>query len=568
MPTSPLAHFPLLLFLTWSFLTLTTQAEIGVQGALSPQKVALGDQTQLTIQIRGTNSPPPQPDIQVAGLEIQPAGTTRSISIGPGGQVVFVSYTYLVTPDKIGDYQIPAQELTIEGQKYSTQPLTLNVVETAALPDDYQPILRLECGKTEVFEGEIFPMTISVMIHQDTGLNELPMPQLPRENFTMKRFHSKPERTSTEFKGVNYIVFHYRTSISALKPGDLTLGPAELKLDVLVPDPSRRRDPFGGVGARSKTYRIKSDPLTIKSKPLPTEGKPQNFSGAVGNFALQVQAHPLALKEGDPISATLYVSGTGNFETLVSPEMEDQDGWRLYPSKLAQENRNSGLEPGSVVFTQVIIPETVKAAVPSFVLNFFNPESGSYGVVKSNPLPLQVTAVPKTAAKSEATGVKDYSTTSAPPPKESLKDILGLQYSPSPLLPLTMASPSINSTKIVHGTAIALLIGIFGWALMRKLHVSRKIKLERPAPALSSSQILHQLRQEHGSLRSFYSMAAEFLKTWESENPNTHVGDALAATKRQIHQRRDFYAYGAATDSTQSVPASEHSEILAALKQL
>ena len=131
----------LLLALLFSMAGLAS-AQITVLAGLSPGKIAVGDHAQLTIQIRGATKLPNQPAIIIDGLQVEPSGMAQNTSINGNGQVqVQVSYTYLLSAENVGDYPIPAQDITVEGQVYKTAPLNLKVMEAAAVPNEYQPLV-------------------------------------------------------------------------------------------------------------------------------------------------------------------------------------------------------------------------------------------------------------------------------------------------------------------------------------------------------------------------------------------------------------------------------------------
>lgn len=564
------------LFLACTFLGPgTSLAQISVQAGLTPGKISLGDHAQLTVQVRGASQLPAQPVISIEGVDVEPSGIAQNTSIDGSGKVqVMVSYSYLLSAEKVGDYPIPAQSITVEGNVYQTTPLLLKVVEGSSTADQYQPILKLEAGKTEVYEGEVIPLTITLMVHRNTNITEPPNIQLPREGFAMKRFQRNPDQAVEQSGGNIYQVLHYRTSINAIKSGTLTLGPAEAKVELLVPDGSGRRDPFGGMNARQRSFKVVSEPQTIVAKPLPAAGKPDNFNGAVGNFTLQIQAQPLKLVEGDPIAATLYISGTGNFESLTAPEMESSEGWRLYPAKLVQENRNSGLEPGGVAFSQVLIPDRVHPKLPPFVLHFFNPESGQYVTAKTEALPLQISPNPQKAVAAQTgaesasnSGIRDFTFQSKDTPAENLQGTLTISRSSGTLFPLAATAFTGIPPLWVHGVGGGLCLGLLGWSLRKRWKQrARPKETQRSAPP-KATDLLRQLRSERASLRTFYALADEFLTAWSREHQHP-LPATVAATEaiQRIRLRRSFYCYGAEPQADQPVPESEHQEILQVLK--
>jgi len=63
-------------------------------------------------------------------------------------------------------------------------------------------------------------------------------------------------------------------------------------------------DIFNDFFGRYEAYplELKSTEIPITVLSLPQEGKPEGFDGALGNFQLNVEATPLEVKAGDPIT--------------------------------------------------------------------------------------------------------------------------------------------------------------------------------------------------------------------------------------------------------------------------
>ena len=125
----------LLLVLGMLGLATSSQAQISVQAGVTPGQISVGEHAQLSVQIRGVSKIPQQPSIEIEGLEVQPAGTAQSVNIdgNTGKTMISIVYTYLLSSDKPGDFDIPALDLTVEGQAFKTQALKLKVVEGARL---------------------------------------------------------------------------------------------------------------------------------------------------------------------------------------------------------------------------------------------------------------------------------------------------------------------------------------------------------------------------------------------------------------------------------------------------
>jgi hypothetical protein len=183
---------------------------------------------------------------------------------------------------------------------------------------------------------------------------------------------------------------------------------ADVKADVLMPMAGGFRDPFGGMPSSRRSLKLKSNSIEITVKELPP-GKPEGFGGAVGSFRVMGRADgpgagPWTVQLGDPVAFELAVTGTGNFDTVGAPVLEDAAGFRTYPAKVAQENRDWGLEPGQKVFSQLVFPEKAGTMKAVYALSFFNPATGKYETVKTEPLELVVTGQPEAAVPAAGAG--------------------------------------------------------------------------------------------------------------------------------------------------------------------
>ncbi len=575
-------RLPFLLRLCFLLLCCSSvQAQVSVTAGLSQNQVTLGEQVQLSLQVRGTTRPPQVPEITVPGLDIQNAGASQSTQIdGNTGQIqMSVNYGFLINAQQAGEFDIPAIELNIDNQIYKTQPLHLKVLDAgapgSAPPDQFSPIIKIETSKNEFYESEVVQLTVTLLLHRSTNLQEQPNINVTKDNFAMKRLQGSRDQRLQNINGVQYQAIIFVTSVNAIKSGDLVLGPADAKLNMLVPDGTGRRDPFGMMNGKAKNYKIVSNVLNLKVKPLPEAGKPANFSGAVGKFTTQIQAQPNKVMEGDPIAATLYINGVGNFESLDAPSMTPTDGWRQYPAKLVQENRNVGLEQGQVVYSQVLIPDKVQTQLPAFFLTFFNPETATYETARTDALPLQVVPNPAKANATNATagptttGIRDFSFEGKDTPKEDLQGVLSVLRSPGTMLSLTSPSMSLRYPWIVHGVgglglaALAFVVG------KRRLVAQARVRAAQAADApIKAAELLRQVKAEQSSLQKFYRLAADYLTAWQREgNRPWPTDEARVQAAQQIRLKRDFYNFGSAEAAAQPVPPAEFQEVLATLQK-
>ncbi len=188
-------------------------------------------------------------------------------------------------------------------------------------------------------------------------------------------------------------------------PGKQTIPEATMHGRLLVPRRGRRgRDvfndpffnaPFGGMlDSNYDTHRLtmKAPPVTITVKPLPEEGRPADFGGVVGTYDLQVSIAPKKVALGDGVTLTMVVSGQGYIKAVGEPQLESEDGFKVYRSEVTSEpTLQDGIVGGRKVFKKIIEPTRADLTqVPAVVFSFFDPKAGKYVTLRRGPFPLTV----------------------------------------------------------------------------------------------------------------------------------------------------------------------------------
>jgi hypothetical protein len=193
----------------------------------------------------------------------------------------------------------------------------------------------------------------------------------------------------------------FKTSIFGTRAGDYKIGPATIKCNLVVRKRTKNVSPLeddfmnqpGGSGqyfdeffTRYERYpvELKSEELQLKLLPLPDQGRPPDFSGAIGDYQFIYQANPKKVKAGDPVTLKMEINGTGNFNTVIIPKLENAEGFRVYePQAKTESNRKT--------FKQVLIPESDKIyQTPKAVFTYFDPNKKEYKSITQGPFPLEV----------------------------------------------------------------------------------------------------------------------------------------------------------------------------------
>jgi hypothetical protein len=565
-------------------LTAASAAAQQVNATLSPTIVAQGQVAEYAITYEGpqTNLDSLPSDLQVPGLDIQGPQNMQNFTLRNNVATFRIELIWQLSGSQPGRYTIPAQTVVFNGQPFTTKELVLEVREGPPPTPSFEPILRLKVDKTDLWVGEVTPISITALFHRRTQLRKYDHPKLPRENVVVKRFPPPGPAPSVEVNGERFQPIEFISSLSALREGQIVVGPATLECVVDFPldadgDPGRRTQPgfppsiFQRMNTRQIT--LTSEPVTINVKPLPTEGRPADFAGAVGRFALMSRlAQPAQdMKVGDPISVDLIVTGEGNFDTLSAPIPAVTEGWKNYPTKVIQENRGSGLEPGSQVWNQVIVPQQPVTEVPAFVLSFFDPATATYQTIRSAPLPVTVLPEPERPdPRSGEAPTKDFSFVDASLPEEKLNDILALRPPTGGWTPLTPRAQDDALFWAAQAVPAALLLAFagVGWQRRQRARQAADQRAREGKPRLPAD-IRRDLRRTGLSRREFYTLAREFVQASEYHTGRPAHTAGLNGELDTLLERQARYCYaGLADEATAPLPRPEQKEALATLEKL
>jgi BatD DUF11 like domain len=378
--------------LSW-LLALSSQGQSFSAQWESAESVAAGDPAvlQLIFTDCGQVSPPTLPPIDNAVTQYM--GQSQELRIINGVRSSSIIFRYSVTPKSSGSVSIPALTVTVEGQKLTSRPLRLQVGQ--GFDSSQIGTLSLEVPKSDVYVGETIPVTIRFQFRHSPARQE--PPSLKMDGFLRGRQTSQDGR-SENINGEAMGVARWTMAVTAVKAGDLELGPAEFPT-IYVFQSRRRRggpfdDPFFGQflgGNEQRQINFQSEPVRLHVIPPPSAGRPPQFNGAVGRFRMEISASPTNVSVGDPITVKVKVIGRGSFDGLSLPELPADSGFQAYPGTNSFEPSDAlGLE-GVKTFEEVLVPErTTLRELTLPPLAYWDPSAKRYGLAEARALPLTV----------------------------------------------------------------------------------------------------------------------------------------------------------------------------------
>ncbi len=407
-------------------------------GAAEPSFVARVDRTQvgvgesftleITLSVEGGRVDGYRPP-DVRGMRTLAERPSQSTQMQMGGGGTFVRQVYgwryeVLAPDR-GTFTVGPARVRVDGQELRTEKIAIAVVDSGGaaparrsgrgfphgipnpgLPfpglgvgDDAPPaetqsgrgrrnFLRVQSNKTKAYVGD--EIAVEWLLYLTERQDKYGTTAEPRtdgfwvEDRTPANPHAGLSLTEQAYEGRTYLVAPLmKKALFPLHPGRLTISPLESEIS--------RVDFFG---ATLRTERLKTEPLTIEVLPLPTAGQPPRFdASAVGHFTLRAEVDRDRVNVGEAVTLKLAVSGQGNLRKLAAPALPPLSGWKTYEPKVSVTLDPGERVAGTKVVEYLLLPERAGVTtIPPFTLAFFDPERGTYGSEKSNPLRIEVSA--------------------------------------------------------------------------------------------------------------------------------------------------------------------------------
>lgn len=416
----------ILLLIIFSFCHRAYAEDIKFEASVDKKTVALGESAQLGLTFHGTQNVP-APDIgNIDGCDVKYLGPSTMMTVINGTVSNSITHMYKVQPLRLGKFQLGPFTFKYDGNIYTSGITFLTATDEKPRPEPVKKggadediiesldikdrlFLTLKADKSKAYVNEIVPVTIKIYVNR-MNVSDIQLPNFNQEGFSKAQFED-PKQYRERMGGLLYDVLEFRTTIFGTRPGEYKLGPATLKCNLAVKKRVRNvsaldddflnnrggaNDPyFEDFFTRYERYpvELKSEEIGLELLPLPQDGKPEDFSGAVGDYQFIYSAGPKKVKVGDPVTLKMEINGTGNFNTVIIPKLENTEGFRVYEPQIKTEaNRKT--------FRQVLIPESDKVyQTPKAIFTYFDPDKKIYKTITQEPTPLQVEKVADSPAQ-------------------------------------------------------------------------------------------------------------------------------------------------------------------------
>lgn len=422
----------------------------------APSTVVAGEQFRVTYSLNKEGKNFLAPEMSGFNVLFGPS-TSRSSSVqivnGSVTKNTTISYSYVLVGVDPGKYTLGPAEITVKGNKYSSNPLTIEVLPPdsnagassggqtihgggqgipveeggngaeARIPDDEQIFVRAILSKTKVYEQEALLVTYKIYTRYDlAGFGTVNFPEF--KGFYVQDVELDPNRQLQleHYDGRNYNTFVLKQSLLfPQRSGDLSIEPGEVDVTLRVRNNRQVNnffdDFFSTYSNVNKTLRIPG--AEVEVMPLPA-GAPSSFKGAVGTFTMQSDISATELKANDAVTVKINLSGTGNLRLLKNPEIKFPLDFDVYDPKVETSVKTSlnGLQ-GSRKIEYLAIPRFGgEFEIPSAEFSYFDTTAKTYKTLKTPAYTLKVEEGKGGTQDTQSPSVQNYKVN-----KEDVKNI-------------------------------------------------------------------------------------------------------------------------------------------------
>ena len=253
--------------------------------------------------------------------------------------------------------------------------------------------MKVFLDRRNIYKGDHLIATIK--IYSKVNLNGFEDISFPNFEGFWSQDIALPQQISLQRETLNGEIYNVgalkKTILFPQQTGNITIG--QVKIDCIVQQRVRRSnsffDDFFDSFANIKAT-VMSDPVTVVVNPLPNP--PGNFSGAVGRFDLRSSITATSVKENDPITLKLDVSGNGNIKLINPPKLKLPPDFEVYDPK-TNSNFNATAEGvnGSISFEYLFLPRNAgDYTIAPIEFVYFDPSTGKYVTKSSQEFKIRV----------------------------------------------------------------------------------------------------------------------------------------------------------------------------------
>ena len=357
---------------------------------------------------------PAPPDLAIEGCEVTYLGVSPNVSSSiqiingrrsEWREVAFV-YRWRVLAPRAGRYTVPPLRVEQAGVEANSGGASFDANEVPGTDD---MSVRMQLPERPFWVGETFDVTVEWLLARDVKDYQFSVPLFNLDGAEVAPGPPTPTGRSVSFNaGARQVElpvfqstvleerntrFSFDARVTLNRAGTVDLPPVRVVAQLRS---GATRDSWGVRRSTYGLFRAEGEPRRLTVRPLPVAGRPPTFVNAIGGgFAIDVQASRTVVSVGEPVELTVRLRGDGPLTGLSLSPLDGPGGLPAAHFSVPEgsvagevdEETNSKL----FVFTVRVKSAEVRE-IPPIAFSYFDPSTGEYRTVTSEPVALSVGA--------------------------------------------------------------------------------------------------------------------------------------------------------------------------------
>jgi hypothetical protein len=520
--------------------------DVQVTASIGSDSVGVQDQFQLTVTVSGRDSgdaeTPRLPPLNGFRVVAGPSVSTQFQWIN-GRTSSNKSFTYLLLPEKEGQFTIDPVEVRVGGKAYRSQPLQIRVTSAAPRsaspprqgslnrPTPFDPfgdqedfptskpaadavLVKAELDRSSAYPGQ--QVTLAYRVYTQVGISGFQIQESPPlSGFWVEDLdvEKNPKGTHQVVNGREYLVFTVKKqALFATTTGKLKIPSSIFAMS------ADTGGNFFGVFGRAETLVRRTQELSLDVKPLPSAGRPASFNNAVGSFKLSSSVDKTKVATGEAVALQVKLEGQGNLKMIPDISIPALPDLTVYSSKHTDTIRPAAADQigGSKIWEYVLVPKAPgRQTIPAISFSFFDAGQEKFETVDTSVLVLDV------VRGTESQGISGLSGSEKQDLVRRGTDINFIKLSAEDLE--ETGTPFYRSRWILVLAAIPLLFNVGILVLQRqrsRLSGDARFVRGRKAKHTALQRLRTAEKEGKSDARRFYDQAAAALSGYLSDRFN------------------------------------------------
>ena len=370
------------------------------------------------------------------------------------------AYSYVLMASQPGKYAIGPASVISGNKKYTTQPITIEVVKAdpnamkASEENDFYVVAKLSDSTAIIGQQVVIDYTLYTRVDiQNYDLVNEP----EYDGFFSVQLDGRRERGQREIiDNKEYFVQSLKkVALFPQQTGTYEYDPVIINLG--ISDGSRRNSFFR---RNTKKVQRSTNPIKIQVVANPPNA-PLSYSGAVGSYQMNAQLDKKTITTDDAIKITMIIKGSGDAKIVTAPEQDYGKDLEVYEPNILSEDQmvDKGYVSSQKIFEYLVVPKKTGRFQVQPKFSYYNPDSSRYETLTAGPFSFNV-----------AQGMKAINTMEAVKTDKELSPLIAS--------PAFVSKPTILFGSAIHWGLLVLILAAIPFLFMYKLKLRKEANID------------------------------------------------------------------------------------------